>query len=170
MQWKFKDVIVLNRYLSWFFGVGYVVIHYIYPHRHGEGSMMVEGEMVPRIFFMTSFVWLLFHAVVAQKMHGWPNLRFKSLRDVYVFDAWLVLFITTPIFSIPALGASQLLMAIAWPPLALHLALNVWYTLTRAPWHSMRKTWVRVSAMVVWLAIIAGAAVQSFPLGDGHSH
>jgi hypothetical protein len=97
---------------------------------------MPEGDMVPRVCLMTSLVWLLLHTVVAHTMHGWPNLRLKRVRDISIFDAWLVVFITTPIFSIPVLGASQLLMAIAWPP----LALNVWYTLARSPWYSLRKT------------------------------
>ena len=103
-------------------------------------------------------------------MHGWPTLRLRNLRDVYIFDAWLVLLITTPIFSIPALGASQVLMAIAWPPLAIHLALNVWYTMARLPWPTLRQVPARIIMMTIWLAIIAGAAVQTFPLEATHSH
>ena len=166
---NFKNVIVWNRYLSWVFGIGYVVIHYIYPHRHGDGGLM-QMDLIPRYFFMTSFIWMTFHAIVAIKMHGWPTLRFRNLRDVYIFDAWLVLLITTPIFSVPALGASQVLMAIAWPPLAIHLALNVWYTMARLPWPSLRQVPARVIMMTIWLAIIAGAAVQTFPLESTHTH
>jgi hypothetical protein len=164
---NFKSMIVWNRYLSWFFGIGYVVVHYIYPHRHGDGGLM-DMDVIPRYFFMTSFVWMTFHAIIAYNMHGLPQWPIKSLRDVYIVDAWLVLLVTTPIFSIPALGASQLLMAIAWPPLALHLALNVWYTLARAPWPALRSTPARVITIIVWLSIIAGAAVQTFPMSHSH--
>ena len=165
-----KQLITINRYLSWFFAVGYLVVHYVYPHRHGDTSLVTTGPDIPKIFFMTSFVWLLFHAYVAAQMHGWPRIPPRTLRDVYIVDAWLVLLITTPIFSIPSLGASQLLMAIAWPPLALHLALNVWYTAARAPWPTLRSTQTRIILIVLWLAITAGAAVQSFPLGQTHTH
>ena len=162
-----QRIITLNRSVSWVFAFGYVLIHYAYPHRHGDGSIM-DVSMVPRVFFMTSFVWMLAHVVVAQRMHGWPRLRLRSLRDIYVFTAWLVLFITTPIFSIPALGASQMLMAIAWPPLAVHLALNVWYLCARAPWPRIRHHWTRAVLIVIWLSITAGAAVLSFPLPSHH--
>lgn len=162
-----RSLIVWNRYFSWFFGIGYVVVHYIYPHRHGDGGLM-EMDLIPRYFFMASFVWMTFHAIVAYQMHGLPKWPIKSLRDLYIIDAWLVLLVTTPIFSIPALGASQLLMAIAWPPLAIHLALNVWYTLARAPWPLLRTTTARIICMVIWLGIIAGAAVQTFPISHIH--
>jgi len=165
-----KQLVVYNRYLSWFFAIGYLLIHYIYPHRHGESSLVAEGPDVPKIFFMTSFVWLVYHAYIAAKMHGWPRIPPKTLRDVYVVDAWLVMLITTPIFSIPALGASQVLMGIAWVPLAIHLALNVWYTFARAPWPVLRSANARFVLIVLWLAVTAGAAVQSFPLGNTHNH
>jgi hypothetical protein len=126
----------------------------------------MQMDLIPRYFFMTSFVWMTFHAIVAIKMHGWRTLRLRNLRDVYIFDAWLVLLITTPIFSVPVFGASQLLMAIAWPPLAIHLALNVWYTMARLPWRTLRQVPARIIMITIWLAIIAGAAIQTFPLGS----
>ena len=152
MEQHMQRIITLNRSVSWLFAVGYALIHYAYPHRHGDSSMM-EVATVPRVFFMTSCIWMLAHVIVAQRMHGWSRLRFKGLRDVYVFTAWLVLCITTPIFSIPALGASQILIAIAWPPLAIHLALNVWYLCGRAPWPIIRHQWSRIGLIVVRLGI-----------------
>ncbi|MFN5675917.1 MAG: hypothetical protein ACK48C_02045 [Roseiflexaceae bacterium] len=47
-----------------------------------------------------------------------------------------MLLITTHIFSISVLDTHQLLMAIAWPSLALHLARTVWYTHTHRGQHS----------------------------------
>jgi hypothetical protein len=103
MEQHMQRIITLNRSVSWLFAVGYALIHYAYPHRHGDSSMM-EVATVPRVFFMTSCIWMLAHVIVAQRMHGWSRLRFKGLRDVYVFTAWLVQCITTPIFQFPLLA------------------------------------------------------------------
>jgi hypothetical protein len=159
MNRKFVD---WNRRVSWFFAVGYVFVHYAYPLRHGEGDLM-SMELVPRTFFMVSFVWMSVHAGMAWKVYGKPKLFPGSLREVLVLDSWLVLLITTPIFSIPALGASRLLMALAWPPLAGHLALNAWFLCTRAGVPLLRSVAAKVLVVILWLGVVLGAAVQSFP-------
>jgi len=152
----------MNRSLSWVFAVGYVLVHYLWPIRHGEGDIM-SMDPIPRIFFMTSFVWMSAHVWVAWRMYGPPKLRVKTLKDFYVLDASLVLLVTTPIFSIPALGASPLLMIIAWPPLAAHLALNVWFLCGRARTPLFRTTPFRIGMVGLWMAWVAGAAIRSFP-------
>ena len=157
-----KNWVQVNRYVSWFFAVGYVLVHYIWPLRHGEGDLMTM-DLVPRTFFMISFVWMTAHAVLAWRLYGFPSLRPRNFREVYILGSWLVLLITTPIFSVPALGASPLLMAIAWPPLAFHLAMNAWHLCGRLPWRWVRASASRMFIVLLWLAWIAGAAVKSFP-------
>ena len=120
-------------------------------------------DPVPRIFFMVSFVWMSIHAWIAWKVYGKPKVRPRSLRELLVLDSWLVLLITTPIFSIPALGASRLLMALAWPPLALHLALNAWFLCARSGWAILRSSVAKALVVALWLGLVLGAAIQSFP-------
>ncbi len=152
----------INRLISWFFAVGYVAVHYLWPLRHGEGDLM-SMDPIPRAFFMVSFVWMTGHAVFAWKLYGWPTFKLKSLRDLYILDAWLVLLVTTPIFSVPSLGANRFLMAMAWPPLAIHLALNAWFMGGRLPIVALRGKAFRSLLVIAWLAWVAGAAVRSFP-------
>ena len=159
MQKKWID---LNRWVSWFFAVGYVAVHYLWPLRHGEGDLMTM-DPIPRAFFMTSFLWMSAHAWMGWRLYGLPTFRPRTLREIYVLSAWLVLLVTTPIFSIPALGASPVLMAVAWPPLAVHLALNAWFLCGRAKWAVLRGTGVRLLVICVWLVWILGAALRSFP-------
>ena len=77
-------------------------------------------------------------------------------------------FITVPIFSVPAWGASLTLMLIAWVFFAPHLALNVWYLLSRSRTAFLRRYDLRVVATISYLAVITYAAYHSFPTGHIH--
>jgi hypothetical protein len=68
-----------------------------------------------------------------------------------------------PVFSIPALGAMPIAMALAWVVFAPHLAINVFYMSKRVPVSSISEgvgPWV-VSG--VYLIAILNAAIMSFP-------
>jgi hypothetical protein len=154
----------LNRIIAWPMAFGYVWIHYAYHLEHGQPGGLAALDIVPRVFFVSSFVWIAFHAGVAAKTYGAPwKLRPKTTYDWYVALSWLVLIITIPVFSVPALGASQILMALAWLVFAPHLSFNVYQLARRTPakaFNSGVGLWLIVGGYVI---AVAYAAVLSFP-------
>jgi hypothetical protein len=118
-----------------------------------------------------SFVWIAWHVWVALRAFGFPK-QLRTMRDVYHWDAiavlfvtvpiFSVLFVTVPIFSVPAWGANPTLMLIAWAIFAPHLALNVWYLLHRSSVAWLRRTSVKTTGTLIYLAITAYAAYHSF--------
>jgi hypothetical protein len=151
-----------NRYLAWFFSIGYLVVHILSDIEHGGG--LAAMPLPIRIFFIVSFVWIAWHVFVFVKAFGFPK-QLKNMRDFYHWDAVGVLFITIPIFSVPAWGSNQILMAIAWIFFAPHLALNVWYLLARSQSAILRRTDIKLISTLSYLAITAYAAYHSFPGG-----
>ena len=154
----------LNRIIAWPMAFGYVWIHYAYHLEHGQPGGLAALDIVPRVFFVSSFIWIAFHAGVAAKTYGAPwKLRPKTTYDWYVALSWLVLIITIPVFSVPALGASQILMALAWLVFAPHLSFNVYQLARRTPAKAIN------SGVGLWLIVggyaiaIAYAAFHSFP-------
>ena len=154
----------LNRIIAWPMAFGYVWIHYAYHLEHGQPGGLAALDIVPRVFFVSSFIWIAFHAGVAAKTYGAPwKLRPKTTYDWYVALSWLVLIITIPVFSVPALGASQILMALAWLVFAPHLSFNVYQLARRTPakaFNSGVGLWLIVGGYVI---AVAYAAVLSFP-------
>ena len=154
----------LNRIIAWPMAFGYVWIHYAYHLEHGQPGGLAALDIVPRVFFVSSFVWIAFHAGVAAKTYGAPwKLRPKTTYDWYVALSWLVLIITIPVFSVPVLGASQILMALAWLVFAPHLSFNVYQLARRTPakaFNSGVGLWLIVGGYVI---AVAYAAVLSFP-------
>jgi hypothetical protein len=157
-------LINLNRLLAWPMAFGYIFVHYAYHMEHGQAGGLMALDIVPRVFFLVSFVWIAFHAGVAYKTYGAPwKLKLRTANDYYIASAWLVLVITIPVFSIPALGAMPIVMALAWVVFAPHLAINVFYMSKRVPVSSISEgigPWV-VSG--VYLIAILNAAIMSFP-------
>lgn len=158
-------VIAWNRYIAWFFSIGYIVVHLISDIQHGQGLAAMSVPV--RTFFIVSFVWIAWHVWVALRAFGLPR-QLKNMRDFYHWDALGVLVVTVPIFSIPALGASPLWMGIAWAFFAPHLALNVWYLLSRSQTAWLRRIDLRILATGAYLAVIVYAAIHSFPTGHMH--
>ena len=154
----------LNRIIAWPMAFGYVWIHYAYHLEHGQPGGLAALDIVPRVFFVSSFVWIAFHAGVAAKTYGAPwTVRPKTTYDWYVALSWLVLIITIPVFSVPALGASQILMALAWLVFAPHLSFNVYQLARRTPAKAINSgfgLWLIVGGYVI---AIAYAAFHSFP-------
>ena len=154
----------LNRIIAWPMAFGYVWIHYAYHLEHGQPGGLAALDIVPRVFFVSSFVWIAFHAGVAAKTYGAPwKLRPKTTYDWYVALSWLVLIITIPVFSVPVLGASQILMALAWLVFAPHLSFNVYQLARRTPAKAINSgvgLWLIVGGYVI---AVAYAAVLSFP-------
>ena len=154
----------LNRIIAWPMAFGYVWIHYAYHLEHGQPGGLAALDIVPRVFFVSSFIWIAFHAGVAAKTYGAPwKLRPKTTYDWYVALSWLVLIITIPVFSVPALGASQILMALAWLVFAPHLSFNVYQLARRTPAKAINSgvgLWLIVGGYVI---AIAYAAFHSFP-------
>ena len=154
----------LNRIIAWPMAFGYVWIHYAYHLEHGQPGGLAALDIVPRVFFVSSFVWIAFHAGVAAKAYGAPwKLRPKTTYDWYVALSWLVLIITIPVFSVPVLGASQILMALAWLVFAPHLSFNVYQLARRTPAKAINSgfgLWLIVGGYVI---AIAYAAFHSFP-------
>jgi hypothetical protein len=154
----------LNRIIAWPMAFGYVWIHYAYHLEHGQPGGLAALDIVPRVFFVSSFIWIAFHAGVAAKTYGAPwKLRPKTTYDWYVALSWLVLIITIPVFSVPALGASQILMALAWLVFAPHLSFNVYQLARRTPAKAINRgfgLWLIVGGYVI---AIAYAAFHSFP-------
>jgi len=157
-------LINLNRLLAWPMAFGYIFVHYAYHMEHGQTGGLMALDIVPRVFFLVSFVWIAFHAGVAYKTYGAPwKLKLRTANDFYIASSWLVLVITIPVFSIPALGAMPIAMALAWVVFAPHLAINVFHMSKRVPVSSISEgigPWV-VSG--VYLIAILNAAVMSFP-------
>ena len=154
----------LNRIIAWPMAFGYVWIHYAYHLEHGQPGGLAALDIVPRVFFVSSFIWIAFHAGVAAKTYGAPwKLRPKTTYDWYVALSWLVLIITIPVFSVPVLGASQILMALAWLAFAPHLSFNVYQLARRTPAKAINSgfgLWLIVGGYVI---AIAYAAFHSFP-------
>jgi hypothetical protein len=154
----------LNRILAWPMALGYVWVHYAYHMQHGQEGGLAALAVVPRVFFVSSFEWIVFHAGVAAKTYGAPwKLRPKTVHDWYVAASWLVLVVTIPVFSVPALGAMPVMMILAWIVFAPHLTFNVYYLLKRTPARWMNSgvgLWV---CTAIYLVAIANAAVASFP-------
>jgi hypothetical protein len=159
-------LINLNRLLAWPMAFGYIFVHYAYHMEHGQAGGLMALDIVPRVFFLVSFVWIAFHAGVAYKTYGAPwKLTLKTTHDFYVASAWLVLIVTIPVFSIPALGAMPIAMALAWVVFAPHLAINVFHMSKRVPISSVSEgigPWV-VSG--IYLIAIVNSAINSFPKG-----
>lgn len=157
-------LINLNRILAWPMAFGYVWIHYAYHMEHGQPGGLAALDIVPRVFFVASFIWIAFHAGVAYRAYGAPwRLKVKGIHGFYVATSWLVLLITIPVFSVPALGASQVLMALAWLVFAPHLTFNVYHLAKRVPSKLVNSgpgLWVITSG---YLVAIAYSAVHSFP-------
>jgi hypothetical protein len=77
--------------------------------------------------------------------------------------SWLVLVITIPVFSVSALGASPILMGLAWLVFAPHLSFNVYQLARRTPakqFNSGIGLWLIVGGYV---SAVAYAAFHSFP-------
>jgi hypothetical protein len=157
-------LINLNRLLAWPMAFGYIFVHHAYHMEHGQAGGLMALDIVPRVFFLVSFVWIAFHAGVAYKTYGAPwKLKLKTMHDFYIASAWLVLLITIPVFSIPALGAMPIAMALAWLVFAPHLAINVFHMSKRVPVSSISEgvgPWI-VSG--IYLVAIVNSAIMSFP-------
>jgi hypothetical protein len=157
-------LINLNRLLAWPMAFGYIFVHYAYHMEHGQAGGLMALDIVPRVFFLVSFVWIAFHAGVAYKSYGAPwKLKLKTMHDFYVASAWLVLIVTIPVFSIPTLGAMPIAMALAWIVFAPHLAINVFHMAKRVPVPTISEgfgPWVVSGA---YLIAIVNSAIMSFP-------
>jgi hypothetical protein len=114
---------------------------------------------------MVSFVWIAFHAGVAAKVYGAPwRLKLRTVHDWYVGLSWMVLLVTIPVFSVPALGASPLLMTIAWAFFAPHICINMYNLLGRVPNRVVSSSIARIVGTAVYAAFVLVAAVNSFPV------
>jgi hypothetical protein len=157
----------LNRIIAWPMAFGYIWVHYAYHMEHGQPGGLMALDIVPRVFFVASFVWIAFHSGVAAKTYGAPwKLRPKTTHDWYVALSWLVLVITIPVFSVSELGASQFLMALAWLVFAPHLTFNVYHLAKRVPVSALNSgvgLWLLVG---IYALAIGYAAVGSFPTGN----
>jgi hypothetical protein len=157
-------LINLNRLLAWPMAFGYIFVHHAYHMEHGQAGGLMALDIVPRVFFLVSFVWIAFHAGVAYKTYGPPwKLKLKTMHDFYVASAWLVLIITIPVFSIPALGAIPIAMALAWVVFAPHLAINVFHMSKRVPISSISEGFGPWVVSGVYLIAIVNSAIMSFP-------
>lgn len=157
-------MINLNRLLAWPMAFGYIWVHYAYHMEHGQAGGLQALDVVPRVFFLVSFIWIGFHAGVAYKMYGAPwKLKLRTVHEFYVASAWLVLLVTIPVFSVPALGASPVAMALAWIIFAPHLAINVFHMAKRVPIDSISKKLGPWIVSGIYLFAIVNAAVHSFP-------
>lgn len=155
----------VNRILAWIFAYGFLWVHYAYSMHHGNSGGLQALDVVPRVFFILAFVWIAFHAGIAKQTYGWPfSKRPASFHDWYVLLSWGVLFFTIPVFSVPVLGASPVLMAIAWLLFAPHLLANVYFL--------SKRTTVRLLNQGIgqWLVVLSYAvleffaAIRSFPI------
>ncbi|MEY4349245.1 MAG: hypothetical protein RL719_542 [Actinomycetota bacterium] len=158
-------LINLNRILAWPMAFGYVWVHYAFHMHHGNPGGLAALHVVPRVFFMVSFVWIAFHAGVAAKVYGAPwRLKLRTVHDWYVGLSWMVLLVTIPVFSVPALGASPLLMTIAWAFFAPHICINMYNLLGRVPNRVVSSSIARIVGTAVYAAFVLVAAVNSFPV------
>ncbi|HLP23721.1 MAG TPA: hypothetical protein VK139_06735 [Microbacteriaceae bacterium] len=154
----------LNRIIAWPMAFGYVWVHYAFHMEHGEPGGLAALHVVPRVFFVVSFVWIAFHAGVAAQLYGAPwKLRPKTVHDWYVALSWLVLLVTIPVFSVPALGASPVWMAIAWAIFAPHIVFNMFHMVSRTPVAWLNRGPGRIAIVVTYAGAVAIAAVNSFP-------
>ena len=154
----------INRLIAWPMAFGFVWIHYAYHMQHGQAGGLAALEVVPRAFFLASFSWIVLHAAIAYRLFGAPwRLRVRTVRDVYHLGSWAVLVITIPVFSIPAIGASPVAMALAWAAFAPHLIMNAVYLAGRLPWPLLSRGVGRAALAALYAAAIAVAAVRSFP-------
>ena len=155
----------LNRIVAWPMAFGYVWVHYAFHMHHGNPGGLAALATVPRVFFIVSFVWIAFHAGAAAKIYGapWRN-RLRTFHDAYVALSWLVLLVTIPIFSVPALGASPALMALAWLFFAPHICMNMFNLLGRVPNDIISSRPFRQVGTAVYAAFVAVAAINSFPV------
>lgn len=157
-------MINLNRLLAWPMAFGYIWVHYAYHMEHGQAGGLQALDVVPRVFFLVSFIWIAFHAGVAYKMYGAPwKLKLRTLHEFYVASAWLVLLVTIPVFSVPALGALPIAMALAWIIFAPHLAINVFHMSKRVPIDAISNKLGPWIVSGIYLIAIVNAAAHSFP-------
>ena len=155
----------LNRIVAWPMAFGYVWVHYAFHMHHGNPGGLPALATIPRVFFIVSFVWIAFHAGAAWRVYGAPwRLKFRSFHDLYLIFSWLVLVITIPVFSVPSLGASPILMGIAWGVFAPHICMNMFHMLGRVPNVAISSRWGRVIGTSIYAGFVAVAAVNSFPV------
>ena len=155
----------LNRIIAWPMAFGYVWVHYAFHMHHGNPGGLAALATVPRVFFIVSFVWIAFHAGAAVKIYGAPwRLKFRTVQDIYVVLSWLVLFITIPIFSVPALGASPALMAFAWAIFGPHICMNMFNLLGRVPNRAISSKLGRSIGTLIYAGFVLVAAINSFPV------
>ncbi|MCF8546587.1 MAG: hypothetical protein K9G02_01545 [Microbacteriaceae bacterium] len=158
-------LINLNRLIAWPMAFGYVWVHYAFHMHHGNPGGLAALQTVPRVFFIVSFVWIAFHAGVAVKVYGAPwSLKLRTVHDWYIALSWMVLIVTIPVFSIPALGANPLLMTIAWLFFAPHISMNMYNLLGRVPNSLVSSNVGRFAGTSVYAAFIVVAAINSFPV------
>jgi hypothetical protein len=158
-------LINLNRVIAWPMAFGYVWVHYAFHMHHGNPGGLAALQTVPRVFFIVSFVWIAFHAGAAVKVYGAPwRLKLRTVHDWYVLLSWLVLVVTIPIFSVPVLGASPLLMTIAWLIFGPHICMNMYNLLGRVPNKYVSSFAGRAIGTSTYAAFVAVAAVNSFPV------
>ena len=164
IEGRWGALLNLNRIIAWPMAFGYIWIHYAYHMEHGQPGGLLALDIVPRVFFVSSFIWIAFHSGVAAKTYGAPwKLRPKTTYDWYVALSWLVLVITIPVFSVSVLGASPILMGLAWLVFAPHLSFNVYQLARRTPakqFNSGIGLWLIVGGYV---SAVAYAAFHSFP-------
>ncbi len=158
-------LINLNRLIAWPMAFGYVWVHYAFHMHHGNPGGLAALQTVPRVFFIVSFVWIALHAGVAVKVYGAPwSLKLRTVHDWYIALSWMVLIVTIPVFSIPALGANPLLMTIAWLFFAPHISMNMYNLLGRVPNSLVSSNVGRFAGTSVYAAFIVVAAINSFPV------
>ena len=159
-----KALLNINRIWAWLFAFGFLWIHFAYKMEHGNSDGLRALDLVPRLFFITSFIWMAFHAGVAKKFYGWPwSKKPKNFHDWYVLLSWGVLVITIPVFSVPILGANQFLMALAWLVFAPHLLGNI-YLLAKRTSLGIFNRGLGLWTLVVGYAVLEYlAAIRSFP-------
>jgi hypothetical protein len=166
MRGPWGGLINLNRILAWPMSFGYVWVHYAFHMHHGDPGGLAALQTIPRVFFIVSFVWIAFHAGVAAKVYGAPwKLKLNTFHDWYIGLSWMVLLVTIPIFSVPALGASWILMTIAWLFFAPHICVNMFNLLGRIPNKLISSKSGRVVGTLIYAGFVFVAAINSFPVG-----
>lgn len=165
MRGPWGALVNLNRVIAWPMAFGYVWVHYAFHMHHGNPGGLAALQTVPRVFFIVSFIWIAFHAGVAFKIYGAPwRLKMRTLHHWYIALSWMVLIVTIPVFSIPALGASPVLMTIAWLFFAPHISMNMFNLLGRVPNSYISSRTGRFTGTAIYAAFIVVAAINSFPV------
>jgi hypothetical protein len=165
MRGPWGALININRVIAWPMAFGYVWVHYAFHMHHGNPGGLAALQTVPRVFFIVSFIWIAFHAGVAFKIYGAPwRLKLRTLHHWYIALSWMVLIVTIPVFSIPALGASPVLMTIAWLFFAPHISMNMFNLLGRVPNAFISSRTGRFTGTGIYAAFILVAAINSFPV------